>query len=436
MSAAAAIERWFRAALTAVDPEATMARAVERDGRTLRVDGHSVAVRGHLWLVAVGKAAVPMARAAERVCGDLIAGGVAITKVGHATGEIPERVETFEAAHPIPDERGEAATRQVLELVGGAGRDDVVLALISGGGSALLESPVPPVVLADLAATTDLLLKAGAPIQDLNAVRTPLSRVKGGGLRAAAADARFVTLILSDVLGNDPRVIASGPTVPGCRDRRTARAILDRYGLWDKVPPPVRAALESDEAAVPAGDDADVLSIVGDSEAALQAMRRAVEADGLEAVIAWRQRGGEARDLARAWVAVCRGAKAGGAPVILGGGEATVTVRGGGVGGRNTEFALAAALELERLGERGWAIASLATDGDDGPTGVAGAIADGETAARARRAGIDPVRCLDDNDSLAVFRAAGGLVRTGPTGTNVNDLYVGVRLDASARRER
>jgi hydroxypyruvate reductase len=368
-----------------------------------------------------------MALGAEAVCGERIETGLVITKDGHAEGTLPARIRVAEAAHPIPDERGVQATREILDLLSGVGEGDVVLALISGGGSALMEAPRPPVTLKDVAKTTDLLLRAGAPIQDLNRVRIPLSLVKGGGLRRAAGKATVVTLILSDVLGNDTRIIASGPTVKGEGSGSDALALLEGYGVRDRVPDAVIQALEAPVDDSQDGDFSnDVVEIVADNETVLEALRARAAADGFRAEIVARRVGGEAADVARAWVANCQRSDPD-IDVFLGGGETTVTVRGDGVGGRNTEFALAAALELERRQLTEWTMASLATDGQDGPTNVAGAIADSGTCDRARAAGVDPDLALANNDSLRVFEAAGGIVAPGPTGTNVNDLYVGVR---------
>lgn len=426
--ARAAIERWFEAALEAVDPDRSVRAHLTCADGALTVDGAAVEVHGRLYVVAVGKAALAMARGAAAVCGDVIAAGIVLTKDGHIDGSIPARFEAFEASHPIPDSRGIAASERILELLSRTRPGDVVLTLISGGGSALLEAPLPGVSLDDIARTTELMLKAGAPIQHLNGVRVPLSRVKGGGLRRAAPDARFVTLMLSDVLGNDPRVIASGPTVPSEFTGAGAIALLERYGLVDRVPKPVvRALTGAPTAASGSLFDDDVVTIVGDNAAAVRAFADAAAADGVRASIIWTAKEGEARKLAAEWVDLCLGADPAD-ELLVGGGEATVTVRGDGVGGRNTEFALAAALELERRGRSAWVVASLATDGQDGPTGVAGAIASAATPARAREAGIDPVAALDRNGSFAVFEAAGGCVDTGPTGTNVNDIYVGLRL--------
>jgi hydroxypyruvate reductase len=391
------------------------------------VDGQRVPVPGRLFVVGAGKAAVPMARAAEVLGGDMVSAGLVITKDGQGVEQGPERIEVRSASHPIPDERGVRATRELLELVRSAKGGDVVLALISGGGSALLVAPRPPVILADLATTTDLLLRAGAPIQDLNAVRIPLSEVKGGGLRRAAGAATVMTLILSDVLGNDPQVIASGPTVPGDASPAKATAVLERYGLTDRVPSRVREALDrAPELSGPPGGAEDRLVIVADNATAVEAARREAVRRGLRAEVAWTAREGEAADLGREWVARCRAARPD-VDVLLGGGEATVTVRGSGVGGRNTEFALAAAMALDADDVGDWTVASLATDGEDGKADAAGAIADAETIGRARQAGIDPVNALAENDSARVFEAAGGVVRPGPTGTNVNDLYLAVR---------
>jgi len=429
------IERWYRAALAAANPATAVERALRRNGRDLLLGETRVPVRGRLDVAGVGKAAPGMAGGAARACGDLITAGFLITKDGHADGAPPAGFVVREAAHPIPDERGVAATRELLALLDGLNADDVVLALISGGGSALLEAPRLPATLTDLAAVTDLLLRAGAPIGDLNAVRGPLSLVKGGGLRRAAAPARVLTLILSDVLGNDPAVIASGPTVPSAATATGALRVLDRYGLLDRVPAPVRHCLERPPNPDRAGEDGrpDPVLVVADNATAVAAARAAAEAGGRRVAVAWTAATGEAADLGRAWVAACAAAPPG-TDILLGGGEATVTVTGAGVGGRNTEFALAAALALEDHGVLGWTIASLATDGQDGPTGVAGAIADAGTARRTRAAGVDPLACLRENDSLRVFQAAGGVVAPGPTGTNVNDLYVAVRVGDGGNR--
>jgi glycerate 2-kinase len=393
----------------------------------LFVAGETVRAPLGVHVVAVGKAAIAMTQGALQALGDVIVSGDVITKEGHATAALPPRLRVHEAGHPIPDERGTTATDLAIAALNRL--DDViaVLALISGGGSALLEAPRPGVSLADLARTTDLLLRAGAPIDALNAVRSPLSRVKAGGLRAAAPENAWATLILSDVLGNDPRIIASGPTVPGGGDPRLALEVIERFGVLWQVPLSVRAALDAGfEEPGPLRTQEDILLVIADNGAAVGAAADKASALGLESMVIWHAVQGEAAELGREFALAVRDVPES-IDVVLGGGEATVTVRGDGRGGRNTEFSLAAALELERLGLQDWVIASLGTDGQDAMTGLAGAIADAGTPQRARDAGLDPIDALGRNDSLSVFDVSGGKVKTGPTGTNVNDVYIAVR---------
>jgi glycerate 2-kinase len=393
----------------------------------LFVAGETVRAPLGVHVVAVGKAAIAMTQGALQALGDVIVSGDVITKEGHATAALPPRLRVHEAGHPIPDERGTTATDLAIAALNRL--DDViaVLALISGGGSALLEAPRPGVSLADLAQTTDLLLRAGAPIDALNAVRSPLSRVKAGGLRAAAPRNAWATLILSDVLGNDPRIIASGPTVPGGGDPRLALEVIERFGVLWQVPLSVRAALDAGfEEPGPLRTQEDILLVIADNGAAVGAAADKASALGLESMVIWHAVQGEAAELGREFALAVRDVPES-IDVVLGGGEATVTVRGDGRGGRNTEFSLAAALELERLGLQDWVIASLGTDGQDAMTGLAGAIADAGTPQRARDAGLDPIDALARNDSLSVFDVSGGKVKTGPTGTNVNDVYIAVR---------
>jgi len=423
------IERLFQASLAAVEPRAAVQRALTLRGHTLLIEGRQTPVAGRVAAVAIGKAAPRMAQGALDVLGDAIAEGIILTKDGHLGDGVPG-FAGYEASHPVPDERGVAATQEILALARTLGRGDVLLALISGGGSALLEAARYPVTLADLQRTTELLLRAGAPIQDLNAVRSELSLVKGGGLRVAAGEAACCSIVLSDVLGNDPTVIASGPTVVRRANAAAALAILERYGLRDDIPETVRASLDSPAPETveppPQGDsEIDRWVVIGDNNALIAAAASWLDARSLQSQVVWNAKQGEARTLAREWVERCS-ASNGDVEVLLGGGEATVTVRGSGRGGRNTEFALAAAIELAAKGSD-WTIASLASDGDDGAADAAGAIVDGSTVARMRRLGIDPADALDRNDSATALGAVGALVRLGPTGTNVNDLYVAVR---------
>jgi len=422
------IRRMFEAALSAVDPAAAVSRTLQISDDQITVDGTVVLLKGKLVVVAIGKAAERMAAGAVAALRERIDSGYVVTKYGHTNGSLDSRFRVFEAGHPVPDQAGVDATRATLEALEGLGEQDVVLALTSGGGSALFEAPNEPVTLDDVARLTKLLLSAGAPIQDLNTVRIPLSAVKGGRLRQACPAGTFVTLILSDVLGNDPRVVASGPTVPGRLNNDDALDVLRKYRLTDVVPRSVNLALEQHTVTSPTGDKADDLVVfVAGNSTALEAAATSARANGVPAEIVWREREGEAAVLGREWSAGL--AEREGPAVLLGGGEATVTVRGDGAGGRNTEFALAAALELERRDLDAWTVASLATDGQDALTDASGAIACANTVRSAGALDLDPRRCLHNNDSLKVFEQAGGLVVTGPTGTNVNDLYFAVNLN-------
>jgi hydroxypyruvate reductase len=414
-----------------VAPDAAVGRVLRSTGDGFSVDGEAIPVAGRLVVVAIGKAASPMARAAAAMLGDRIAAGCLLTKDGHID-DPPVGFEVFEAAHPVPDERGIAATGKILGAVDGLEEDDVVLALISGGGSALFEAPADGLSLEDMQRTTDLLLRAGAPIQHLNAVRSELSEVKGGGFRRHIGAARTVSLILSDVLGNDPTVIASGPTVPREADPAGALEVLDRYGLRDRVPAPVRRHLERAEGSpggrVVVDGERDIFRIIGDNATFVDAMRESLERDGLTVLEVWTAREGEAREQAGAWLDALSASKT---DAIIGGGELTVRVTGDGAGGRNTELALAAAIELERRGMAA-TVASLASDGQDGGVDAAGAVVDGDTVAQLREAGIDPAKALLDNDSGTALGTIGALVAPGPTGTNVNDAYIGIRHDREA----
>jgi glycerate 2-kinase len=434
--ARARVRELFFAALDAVEPARVVRKSLDWRHDCLVVAGETLPAPLGVHVVAVGKAAIAMTRGALEVLHDVVVSGDVITTDGQDRALLPPGLRVHEAGHPIPDERGVKATDVTISALNRLGAGTAVLALISGGGSALLEAPRPGVSLADLAQTTDLLLRAGAPIEALNAVRSPLSRVKAGGLRAAAPRSPWATLILSDVLGNDPRIIASGPTVPGGSDPLVALEVIERFEVQTQVPLSVRAALSAPSAEPePLHIRDDVLLVIADNGAAVGAAADKASALGLECRVVWQAAQGEAADLGREFISLVVGV-----PelidVVLGGGEATVTVRGEGRGGRNTEFTLAAALELERQRLMDWVIASLGTDGQDAMTGLAGAIADAGTPQRARDAGVDPVRALARNDSQSVFDAAGGSVETGPTGTNVNDVYIAVRAKNRLESER
>lgn len=423
------VEGLFAEGLKAVEPRTAVAAALAIDHKELRVDGHEIGLNGKVIVLAIGKAAAAMARGCVDVLKDRIDRGIILTKDGHLTEEVPG-FEAFEARHPLPDQRGIDATRVILNAVRKLDPDDVVIALISGGGSALLEAPVNGVSLEAFQQSTDLLLKAGAPIQHLNAVRSTISQVKGGGLRRAIGTATCVSLILSDVLGNDPSVIASGPTVSGDADFDKAKKLIRHYGIESSVPESVIRHLATNPTTESGGDanDADVWHIVGDNSMLLERVSEAAELKGLRAEIVWRDREGEARELGIEFARLVADPNPD-VDVLIGGGEATVTVQGNGIGGRNTEFALAAAIALDRAGTRNWVIASLGSDGQDGSSDAAGAIADPETSERARAQGLDAEAHLQNNDSASLFSTTGGLVTPGPTGTNVNDLYLAIRAD-------
>lgn len=423
----------FAGALGAVDPYAATQRVLRRDERTLTVGSSVVPLPGRVVVVGMGKAATGMARAVEQVLGDTISAGVVVTTDGHRGEILPQRIEILRAAHPLPDERSLAAGERLLDLVRSTRPDDLVIALISGGGSALAESLRPPLTLQDVRDVTGLLLRSGATIGELNTVRRAMSRLKAGGLLAASV-APVQPLILSDVIGNDLGMIAGGSVIPAppvAERAKAALAVLQRYASSDRVPGAVTELLA--EASAEHMASLPVLArepvFIGDNARAVAAIVDEAERRGLIVgrPAEWQNREGEAASLGRQFVRTCRSVDAD-INLVVGGGEATVMVRGDGVGGRNTEFALSAALDLAAAGLTDWVIASLATDGQDGPTGTAGAIADGGTVDRSQAAGVDPERALRENDSLRPFAMGGGLVAPGPTGTNVNDLYIGVRI--------
>lgn len=427
------LEALFREALLAVDASAAVQRAVVRHGDELSIAGVPLDPRAHLVVLAVGKAAAGMAAALERLAGERIDAGLAVTKDGH--GAPLERIALREAAHPVPDARSPCAAREAIHLVQTAPREDVLVVLLSGGASSLLSDPAPGLTLADVAGTTTALLAAGVDIEGLNAVRKHLSAVAGGRLARRAACGRIEVLAISDVPGDRLDVIGSGPLAPDPTTYADALDVLDEAGLRDRVPAAVRAHLEAgargEVEETPKPGDPDLArvrtTVLASNRSALEAVRAAVEREGRRAVVLEGGLRGEAREAGRRLAALA-GSLAGSRPVCLvAGGETTVHVRGGGRGGRSQELALAAALELE--GRAGAAILAAGTDGTDGPTDAAGAYADGATVARGRARGVDAQAALADNDAYTFFAAEGGLFRTGPTGTNVMDLAL-LEIDA------
>lgn len=379
--------------------------------------------RGRTIAIGAGKASAQLAQALERAWEGPLE-GLVVTRYGY--GAPCERIEIVEAAHPVPDEAGLLAAERLMRLVRGLGPDDLVIALISGGGSALLPAPGPGLSLADEQAVNRALLASGAPIAAMNAIRNQLSTIKGGRLALAAAPARVVTLVVSDVPGDDPALVASGPTVPITATRAEARQLASLYEI--ALPSPAAALLAGDANPAPRPDDARLAGnetrVIASAALSLEAAANASAEAGIPAHILSDAIEGEARDVGRVHAAIAREVQARGRPfsrpaLILSGGETTVTLRGKGKGGRNSEFLLAFALAID--GVEGIAAIACDTDGIDGSEDNAGAVADGTSAARMRKAGIDPQALLAGNDAWTAFAAIGDLVVTGPTGTNVND---------------
>jgi len=343
-------------------------------------------------------------------------------------------IEVLEAGHPLPDRSGQKAAERLLGLVRELAPNDLLFVLLSGGASSLLPMPAAGLTLADKQETTQLLLRSGATIQEINTVRKHLSAIKGGRL-AAATPARVVSLILSDVLGDDVGTIGSGPTAPDQTTYEDAWKILRRYRLRAAVPARVRTHLAGgvrgaeEETPKPGSSLFRRVQnhIIGNNGAAVEAVAQAARQSGFRPLVLSTSLTGEAKEAAKVFGAIAREIVASGRPVrrptcVIAGGELTVTVRGKGQGGRAQEFALAAALEIAGL-PRVW-IAAFATDGTDGPTDAAGAVVHGQTVARAQRAGLIPSEVLLENNAHPFFKKVGGHIISGPTGTNVNDLYL------------
>ncbi len=429
----AAAQPILRAALAAAEPRRLVRRQIVARAGSFEIGGVRVGPRrGRVALVAAGKAALAMAQAAEEALGERLAEGLAVSTM--ATGPL-ERVRVLSASHPVPDARGIAAARAVEALARSLSKDDLLVVLLSGGASALLPAPAEGLTLEDKARTTSLLLRAGATIHELNAVRKHLSWLKGGGLARAAAPARVVTLVLSDVVGDDLSTIASGPTVPDATTFGDALAVLERHGLRGEVPAAVRVHLErgarGDLPETPKPGDALFrrvsTRVVGSNRLSVDAAAREARRQGLRPLVLTTRLEGEAREAARVLVAILRECVASGRPAsppvcLLAGGETTVTVRGPGQGGRNQELAVAAAGALAGFPLPA-VVATLATDGVDGASDAAGGVVDDATLARASAIGLaPPAAFLAASDTRNFLGPLGDLVVTGPTGTNVVDV--------------
>jgi glycerate 2-kinase len=411
----------FRAALDASDPQEAVLRHLKFDGRILTAGRRKYSLEkfDRIQVIGAGKASAAMARAVERLLGRCIAGGWINVKDGH-TAHL-RKIHQQECGHPVPDERGVEGALRMEEIARDAGVRDLLIAVISGGASALTPAPIPPLTLADKQEITKKLLASGATIHEINTVRKHLSSFKGGQLAKLAYPATTIALILSDVIGDDLDVIGSGPTVADRSTIDDARAVLTKYGIHQSVefhetPKPGDPALERVQNI-----------IVGSNEQAIDAAARQAKALGYRTMVLSTRIEGETRDVASVHAAIAKEILATGRPLrtpacVLSGGETTVSIRGSGLGGRNQEFVLAAAIALEGSGPV--TVLSAGTDGTDGPTDAAGAIGDSSTVSRAQALGLDARKFLSNNDSYHFFEKTEGLIKTGPTGTNVMDVRV------------
>ena len=426
----------FGAALKAANPYNAVKRTIRIEGDRLFAGEAAYDLRNYekVIVIGAGKGTAPMAKAVEELLGDRIGEGLIIVKYGHS--QSLSKIKCIEASHPLPDEAGMKGTEEIIETLKDSDEKTLVICLLSGGGSALLVSPAEGITLGDKQVTTDLLLKSGASIEELNGVRKHLSRIKGGRLASIAYPATVITLILSDVIGDRLDVIASGPTVPDRSTFMDTVKVIEKYNLVKKLPNNVLSMLlEGIAGKLPdtpkAGEDCFKKGspvIVGSIRQAINAARNAANKLGFDTEIVTDKLQGEAReaavylaDLAK----MVRGSRKGGKPMcLLSGGETTVTVKGSGKGGRNQELALAFALEIE--GVDGITLLSAGTDGTDGPTDATGAIVDGETIHFARKLGVNPEKYLENNDSYNFFKKIdeGHHLITGPTGTNVMDVQI------------
>ena len=405
------LETLFASAVAAADPEKVIAANLPE-----RPKGRTV-------VVGAGKGAAQMAAAFERHWDGPLSGAV-VTRYGYAAP--CEKIEVLEASHPLPDENGMLASKRLLAEVSGLTEDDLVVALVCGGGSALLPSPPPGLTLEDEIAVNRALLASGAPISAMNAVRKHVSMIKGGRLAAAAYPAKVVSLIVSDIPGDDPALVASGPTLADASTREDALTLIERYSL--DLPAKVMAWVNSPDSAAPSPDDPrfarNEVRLIASASVSLEAAAAEARAAGIDAIILSDAIEGEARDVGGVHAAIAREVAGRGRPftkpvVVLSGGETTVTIRGKGKGGRNSEFLLALALGID--GAKGVSALAADTDGIDGSEDNAGAFADDTTVARLVAQRLDAAGLLQKNDSWSAFDALGDLFKPGPTGTNVND---------------
>ena len=425
----------FEAGLKAVDPKVAVKRFMGLKGNDLKIGEKKIDLKkfSHVWAIGAGKGSAAMAQAVEEILGDRLRGGLVVVKYEHLAPL--QKIGLREAGHPTPDENGWRATRELAELVAKMDRKSLVVFLLSGGGSALLPMPVEGITLEEKMATTNLLLKSGASIAEMNIIRKHLSQIKGGQLARLANPATLVSLILSDVVGDSLDVIASGPTVGDPSTFQDCRVILERYSLSEKLPSSVRCYLEAglrgEVPETPKPNDPifsnSYTTLVGNNLQALKAAAEKAKMLGYHTLILSSMIEGDTTEAAGFHSALLREIVRSGHPVappacLISGGETTVVVRGKGKGGRNLEFSLAAALDIEGLTDV--CLLSGGTDGTDGPTDAAGAVVDGKTITRALTKGLNPREFLAENDSYHFFQHLDDLLITGPTNTNVMDLRV------------
>lgn len=429
------IARILHAALTSVDPYATTRQNLVHDGGQLTVANTTYDLESidNIFVIGAGKAGFPMARAVLDVLSDQVTEGLVIVKDGHVGDADLTPIVVREARHPLPDDRGVSATRELVELLRQVSAHDLVICLISGGGSALLTSPVEGVTLNDVQKLTDLLLHCGAEINEINSLRKHLDVVKGGGLAKLIAPTKLVTLFLSDVIGDRLDVIASGPTVPDSSTFQQSWDVISRYQLEDAIPISIRSHIENGVKGViedtpkeadPIFDNT-VNQIIGNIKLAADAAVQQAIVEGFNATLLTTRLGGEAYLAGQYLGTIAKGILERGEPIeppacVVAGGETTVVVRGEGTGGRNQELALGAVESIAGLPRV--VLVTMATDGGDGPTDAAGAVVDGETLLWATNIGLNPAEYLKKNDSYTFFSQLDDLLITGPTQTNVNDL--------------
>ena len=424
-------------ALNAVNPKNLIRSRIVLGGDVLKIDKRELDLSdfGSIFIVGGGKASGSMGEALEEILGDRIETGVIVVPRGTSGKYETSRIEIHEASHPIPGVDSVEGAGKIMKIAEDAGEMDLILCLISGGGSSLMAMPRREVSLDDKKHVTQMLLRSGATINEINAIRKHISEFKGGMLAKKAYPANLISLILSDVIGDNLDVIASGPTVPDTSTYQDAIAVLKRYGLWETIPKSVKKVLldgvEGLISETPKRGDKVFEKvhniIIGNNRLATTAAAQDLRRYGINTIFLTSFLEGEARDVGLMLAALALEISASGNPAarpaaMVLGGETTVTVVGNGIGGRNQEIALSAAMKIDGLD--GVVVASASTDGIDGPTDAAGAVVDGGTMARAWELGLNALDCLRNNDSYSFFSKMGDLIVTGPTGTNVNDLSV------------